>query len=209
MGLEINRDKTRVVNLQEKRAHLDFLGYTFRYDRDLKGRGHRYLNVTPSKTALQRERNQLRAMTGYSQSHKPLQRPRLVRDVGDQVGEGVVGLRIGERPQQFHPQRVKNLRRPRGRAPAPLAHACGLRQHCATCERGRVASYRRIGESGWRLRWLWYNDWSRCRARRDRLSEPCRGRPATENLLGRSLTSWCATHSFACWPEAKANACTR
>ena len=76
MGLEINREKTRVVNLIEKQAHLDFLGYTFRYDRDWKGRGHRYLNIVPSKKALQRERNRLREMTGYSQSHKPL--PRLI-----------------------------------------------------------------------------------------------------------------------------------
>ena len=37
--LEINREKTRVVNLREEGASLDFLGYTFRYDRDLKGRG--------------------------------------------------------------------------------------------------------------------------------------------------------------------------
>ena len=64
MGLEINREKTRVVDLREKQAHLDFLGYTFRYDRDLKGRGHRYLNIVPSKKALQRERNRLREMTG-------------------------------------------------------------------------------------------------------------------------------------------------
>ena len=76
MGLEINREKTRVVDLNEKQAHLDFLGYTFRYDRDRKGRGHRYLNLVPSKKALQRERNRLREMTGYSQSHKPL--PRLI-----------------------------------------------------------------------------------------------------------------------------------
>ena len=79
MGLEINREKTRVVNLSEKQAHLDFLGYTFRYDRDWKGRGHRYLNLVPSKKALQRERNQLREMTGYSQSHKPL--PRLIAEL--------------------------------------------------------------------------------------------------------------------------------
>jgi RNA-directed DNA polymerase len=79
MGLEINRDKTRVVDLSEKQAHLDFLGYTFRYDRDLKGRGHRYLNLVPSKKALQRERNRLREMTGYSQSHKPL--PRLIAEL--------------------------------------------------------------------------------------------------------------------------------
>ena len=72
-------EKTRVVNLIEKQAHLDFLGYTFRYDRDWKGRGHRYLNIVPSKKALQRERNRLREMTGYSQSHKPL--PRLIAEL--------------------------------------------------------------------------------------------------------------------------------
>ncbi|MFZ0962442.1 MAG: group II intron maturase-specific domain-containing protein [Terriglobia bacterium] len=63
----------------EKQAHLDFLGYTFRYDRDRKGRGHRYLNIVPSKKALQRERDRLREMTGYSQSHKPL--PRLLAEL--------------------------------------------------------------------------------------------------------------------------------
>ena len=35
LGLEINRDKTRVVDLREKQASLDFLGYTFRGDRSL------------------------------------------------------------------------------------------------------------------------------------------------------------------------------
>ena len=33
MGLEINREKTRVVDLKQKGASLDFLGFTFRYDR--------------------------------------------------------------------------------------------------------------------------------------------------------------------------------
>jgi RNA-directed DNA polymerase len=79
MGLEINCEKMRVVDLSEKQAHLDFLGYTFRYDRDLKGRGHHYLNVVPSKKSLQRERDQLRAMTDCSQSHKPL--PRLIAEL--------------------------------------------------------------------------------------------------------------------------------
>jgi RNA-directed DNA polymerase len=73
MGLEINREKTRVVDLKEKKAHLDFLGYTFRYDRSRKGWG-RYLNVVPSKKTLQRERDQLRTMTNCAQSHKPLAR---------------------------------------------------------------------------------------------------------------------------------------
>jgi RNA-directed DNA polymerase len=79
MGLEINREKTRVVDLQEKPAHLDFLGYTFRYDRDWKGRGHRYLNIVPSKKALQGERQHWRQMTGSSQSHKPW--PRLIAEL--------------------------------------------------------------------------------------------------------------------------------
>jgi len=54
-------------------------GYQAVHDADLKGRGRCYLNVTPSKKALQRERNQLREMTGYSQSHKLL--PRLIGEL--------------------------------------------------------------------------------------------------------------------------------
>jgi len=61
--LEMNRDKTRVVDLREKGASLDFPGYTFRYDRDLKGRDQSYLNVVPSKKAVPRERDKLREMT--------------------------------------------------------------------------------------------------------------------------------------------------
>jgi RNA-directed DNA polymerase len=79
MGLKINREKTCVVDLKEEQAHLDFLGYTFRYDRDLKGRGHRYLNIVPSTQAVQRERDRLREMTDCSQSHKPL--PRLIAEL--------------------------------------------------------------------------------------------------------------------------------
>src|SRR5262249_38946591 len=49
LGLELNREKTRVVDLKQVGASLDFLGYTFRYDRDRHGRPWRYLNVVPSK----------------------------------------------------------------------------------------------------------------------------------------------------------------
>jgi RNA-directed DNA polymerase len=70
--LEINREKTRMVNLREQGASLDFLGYTFRYDRDLKGRDRRFLNVFPSKKAVQRERDKLREMTNSHQCFKPI-----------------------------------------------------------------------------------------------------------------------------------------
>ena len=70
--LEINREKTRVVDLREEGVSLSFLGYTFRYDRDLKGRDRNYLNVFPSKKAIQREREKLREMTSRHQNHKPI-----------------------------------------------------------------------------------------------------------------------------------------
>ena len=71
-ALKVNRQKTRVVKLNEPGESLDFLGYTFRYDRDLQGRAWNYLNLCPSKKALQRERDKLRAMTGPEQCFKPI-----------------------------------------------------------------------------------------------------------------------------------------
>ena len=79
MGLEINREKTRVVDLKESGASLDFLGYTFRWDRDLKGREQCYLNVCPSKKALVREREKLHAMTDAHQCSKPI--PELIGEL--------------------------------------------------------------------------------------------------------------------------------
>ena len=60
--LVINRDKTRVVNLKEASASVSFLGFTFRYDRDLKGRDQRYLNVFPSNRSVARLRQNLREL---------------------------------------------------------------------------------------------------------------------------------------------------
>jgi RNA-directed DNA polymerase len=74
LGLKINREKTRVVKLRpdETGENLDFLGYTFRYDKDRRGRPHRYLNVFPSKKALERERQKLRDMTRPKMCFKPV-----------------------------------------------------------------------------------------------------------------------------------------
>jgi RNA-directed DNA polymerase len=79
MGLTINREKTRVVNLQTPGAGLDFLGFTFRYDRDQFGRGHRYLNVVPSKKALLRERAHLRELTATRRGFVPI--PALIEEL--------------------------------------------------------------------------------------------------------------------------------
>jgi RNA-directed DNA polymerase len=79
MGLEINREKTRVVKLSDEGESLDFLGYTFRYDRDLHGGRKKYLNMTVSKKALQREREKLRERTSHHVCFKPM--PQLVTEL--------------------------------------------------------------------------------------------------------------------------------
>jgi len=77
--LTINRSKTRTVDLKEPSASVDFLGYTFRFDRDLFGRGGRYLNVFPSKRSLARFRDRVRELTASRRGLVPV--PDLVRDV--------------------------------------------------------------------------------------------------------------------------------
>jgi RNA-directed DNA polymerase len=79
LGLQINREKTRVFNLRQTGQSLDFLGYTFRYQRDLQGRPWRYLNLEPSRKAMDREREALRQRIGKHRCFVPL--PELIRDV--------------------------------------------------------------------------------------------------------------------------------
>ena len=83
LRLEINREKTGVVQLKEEGASLDFLGFTYRYDRDRHGRARKYLNVMPSKKAVKRERAKLREMTDRHQCFKPL--PVLIEELNRQM----------------------------------------------------------------------------------------------------------------------------
>lgn len=66
LGLSINRDKTTVVRMSKKES-LDFLGFTLRYDRDLRGRDRDYLNIMPSKKAIGILKDKIREKTrsGY------------------------------------------------------------------------------------------------------------------------------------------------
>jgi RNA-directed DNA polymerase len=79
MGLEINREKTEIVDLCSEGANFDFLGYTFRYLRDLHGRDRRYLSLHPSKKALAREREKLREMTSRHFCFMPI--PALIEKI--------------------------------------------------------------------------------------------------------------------------------
>ncbi len=83
MGLTINREKTRVVRLNETGARLDFLGYSFHYADDLLGRGHRYLRIEPSAKSLARERERIRELTDYHHSFQPL--PEMIERINRQT----------------------------------------------------------------------------------------------------------------------------
>lgn len=83
LGLELNRDKTKVINLRQPQASFEFLGFTFRYDRSLKGYGGKYLNVTPSKRAVQAEREKLRELISRHQNHVPV--PSLISKINRQL----------------------------------------------------------------------------------------------------------------------------
>lgn len=71
LGLEINRDKTSIVRMEQSQTNLNFLGFTLSYHRDINGQAHRYLNTFPSEKAVCRLRERIRELTssGYK---KPL-----------------------------------------------------------------------------------------------------------------------------------------
>lgn len=83
LGLSINREKTCAYDAREPGRTLDFLGYSFRYDRDQQGRPHRYWKLAPSRKALHRERDALRRMTGPEQCFTPM--PELIERLNRQM----------------------------------------------------------------------------------------------------------------------------
>jgi RNA-directed DNA polymerase len=98
--LTINRKKTRIVNLNEPGATLDFLGFTFRYDRDRHGRDRRYLNVIPSKKSLARLRGRVRDMTGPQSCWKPA--PEVIGEINRYLRGWGQYFRHGYPAQAFH-----------------------------------------------------------------------------------------------------------
>jgi group II intron reverse transcriptase/maturase len=58
MGLSLNEDKTRQIDARNE--SFNFLGFTIRYDRDIKGRNIHYWNIMPSKKSEQRIRDKVK-----------------------------------------------------------------------------------------------------------------------------------------------------
>ncbi len=83
MGLEINREKTRIVRLKEPGASLEFLGYSFRFEADKFGRPKRFLNRVPSASACARERDKIRNLVNKERCFVPI--PKLIEEVNQQL----------------------------------------------------------------------------------------------------------------------------
>ena len=67
LKLTINREKTKVVRVDEDGGRLDFLGFTLRYFRDLRGGRHKYLHMEPSEKAMEKIKAKVKELTsaGY------------------------------------------------------------------------------------------------------------------------------------------------
>jgi RNA-directed DNA polymerase len=64
LKLTINKEKTKIVKLKKEKEKLNFLGYTFRFDRDLKGRRLKYLNMFPADKSAAGIKEKIKEKTG-------------------------------------------------------------------------------------------------------------------------------------------------
>ena len=98
MGLESNREQTRVVEWQQQGESLDFLGFPCRGERSRLGPGYSW-NVTPSDQSLQRERVKLKELTSGRHSYGPI--PRLIGELNRHLRGWANYFRFGYPSEAF------------------------------------------------------------------------------------------------------------
>lgn len=72
LNLTINKEKTKIVKVRPYEDELCFLGYSFRFDRDIKGRSHHYLNMQPSKKSIKAIKAKIKESTSGKKACIPL-----------------------------------------------------------------------------------------------------------------------------------------
>lgn len=72
LKLEINKEKTQIITLSEIGDSVDFLGYTFRVDKDLYDGTKTYIRIEPKKKSIEKARDKVRELTSRSRSHVPM-----------------------------------------------------------------------------------------------------------------------------------------
>ena len=140
LGLQVNREKTRIVELRQSGQSLDFLGYTFRFQRDLQGRPWCYLNLEPSRNAMAREREALRQKISRQRCYVPL--PVLIKEVNRHLrgwahyfGMGYPGKAFRHLNYYARVRMAKHLRR---RSQRPWRSPKGVHPHVHLDQLGLV-----------------------------------------------------------------------
>jgi RNA-directed DNA polymerase len=79
LGLKLNREKTRIVNLRRNQERLEFLGYQIGLAPVREDRSRHYWRMEPSHKAMEREVDRIWQMTSPQQGWKPL--PELIGEL--------------------------------------------------------------------------------------------------------------------------------
>lgn len=100
LGLTVHPEKTKVVDLSDGRTGIDFLGYQRRKVESWKYRGKRYLQSWPSRRAMQRLRDQIKAViAGRRRVGEPIER--IVTEVNRVLRGWGSYFRVGNASRQF------------------------------------------------------------------------------------------------------------
>ena len=101
LGLKINREKTHVVKVKpDGKESLDFLGFTFRYEKNKFGRPKPFLNIVPSVKAEARERDSLREIINPRKGCVPI--ADIIKETNSQMAGWAVYFREGRAAPAFN-----------------------------------------------------------------------------------------------------------
>jgi hypothetical protein len=100
LGLTLHPDKTRVVDVRDGRQGFDFLGFHCRKVESWRWRGKRYLNRWPSRRAMQRVRDRIKAITAPRHRLPEPIRP-LVAELNAVLRGWGAYFRVGNASRQF------------------------------------------------------------------------------------------------------------
>lgn len=78
-GLIINREKTKIVDLDFRKGKLDFLGFTLHKEMVRNAPWIKYCKIQPSKKSIKRAKESIRELTNPSKGYKSI--PTIVRDL--------------------------------------------------------------------------------------------------------------------------------
>ena len=109
LGLKLNREKTRIVNLRRAEERLEFLGYQIGLAHVRVDRSRHYWRMEPSHKAMEREVDKIWEMTSPKHGWKPL--PELIGELNRHLKGWTNYYRLGQPRQAF--QRINRYVRQR------------------------------------------------------------------------------------------------